>query len=261
MKKNVMMRLAAILLVCVLASTCGISGTYAKYVTTASGEDQARVAKWGVQVSVGGGLFDDSYVDVANGNVPGDTNLTVKSYNAEKVVAPGTKNNNSITFSITGTPEVKVDVKFDIKNDTKKDVFLAASTGKYLDWTTGNKADDKFDLADEYHPLVFTLKDGNDNVLVQGSLEAIDYYLENTLSGRYDANKELDTIIDGNNGTYTLSWEWFFEQADKDLYDKADTLLGNLAADATAFGTGLVAGTDYNLGVNLDFEITVTQVD
>ena len=62
MKKNVMMRLASFLLVAVLISTSAISGTYAKYVTTAEGKETARVAKWGVQVGVAG--FSDAAADV-----------------------------------------------------------------------------------------------------------------------------------------------------------------------------------------------------
>ena len=50
MKKNRMMRVASALLVAVLLTTCAISGTFAKYVTTESGSDFARVAKWGVNV-------------------------------------------------------------------------------------------------------------------------------------------------------------------------------------------------------------------
>lgn len=50
MKKNVMMRVAALLMVCVLATTCGISGTFAKYATEYTGSDNATVAKWKVSV-------------------------------------------------------------------------------------------------------------------------------------------------------------------------------------------------------------------
>ena len=62
MKKNTMMRVASALLVAVLLSTCAISGTFAKYVTTASGSDTARVAKWDVQISgIADGLFAKTY--------------------------------------------------------------------------------------------------------------------------------------------------------------------------------------------------------
>ena len=47
MKKNTMMRLASVLLIAVLMSTCAISGTFAKYVTSDSSSDSARVARWG----------------------------------------------------------------------------------------------------------------------------------------------------------------------------------------------------------------------
>ena len=47
MKTNKMMRIASVLLVAVLLTTCSISGTFAKYVSQATGTDTARVAYWG----------------------------------------------------------------------------------------------------------------------------------------------------------------------------------------------------------------------
>ena len=61
MKKNKMMRLASVLLVLTLLSTSVISGTFAKYITTDSANDSARVAKWGVVASVKGDLFGQTY--------------------------------------------------------------------------------------------------------------------------------------------------------------------------------------------------------
>ena len=61
MKKNKMMRIASVLLVAVLISTCAISGTFAKYVTRAEGTDTARVAKWGILLTVEGSAFADKY--------------------------------------------------------------------------------------------------------------------------------------------------------------------------------------------------------
>ena len=51
MRKNKMMRLASGLLVAVLLTTCTISGTFAKYVTSAKADSSARVAKFGVEVT------------------------------------------------------------------------------------------------------------------------------------------------------------------------------------------------------------------
>ena len=67
MKKNVMMRVASALLVAVLMTTCAISGTFAKYTTTASGKDAARVANWGFEGAATltlENLFLASYDDV-----------------------------------------------------------------------------------------------------------------------------------------------------------------------------------------------------
>ena len=112
MKKNRMMRLASALLVAVLLTTCAISGTFAKYVTTASATDTARVAKWGVRFIVGSDLFDEYY----NKDAAGYTGMTlsVDSDSDPKVnlVAPGTAG-DGYTFTTDGTkPEVSYRVTF-----------------------------------------------------------------------------------------------------------------------------------------------------
>lgn len=52
MKKNIMMRLSAVLLVAVLLTTCVISGTWAKYTKTGAADETARVAAFGVNIAV-----------------------------------------------------------------------------------------------------------------------------------------------------------------------------------------------------------------
>ena len=90
MKKNKMMRLASALLVAVLVTTCGISGTFAKYVTTASGTDTARVARWGILLNVASDVFDVEYdADAGNG-------VSVQA--SEDVIAPGTSG-DAFTFT------------------------------------------------------------------------------------------------------------------------------------------------------------------
>lgn len=109
MKKNVMMRIASVLLIAVLISTCGISGTYAKYISSASNSATARVAKWAFNVG-------DSNIAQTNTFVfepfkYADANVDVNGSNdSEYVIAPGTsgqfkielKNNSEVTatFSI-----------------------------------------------------------------------------------------------------------------------------------------------------------------
>ena len=289
MKKNKMMRIASVLLVAVLLSTSIISGTFAKYVTEGSASDSARVAKFGVTVAATGSLFDKTYKTTEN--TPGgstlDENLAEPNTAAlsvestADVVAPGTKNTDGLTFSVTGTPEVDVNVKFDFT--AVKDVFLKAGT--YTDMTkavydktttaTAYSTEFTFDDAD-YHPLVFTLK--GDYIAKQGTvidaavagvrtgdtvvgtlaqIKAVFAALNGANGIFVDANTNLANVAAGGIGTLKLTWEWAFGDPTN---NQKDTVLGDLAADTYA-GTDLTDGEDYNLDVNASLKITVAQVD
>lgn len=94
-------KLAALLLVLTLATTCFVSGTFAKYVSEGEGEDAARVAKWGVKVEIAGDGFKTTYgKDEVNANVDGPT---VVSPTTEKVVAPGGEFYCPLVFTIGDT--------------------------------------------------------------------------------------------------------------------------------------------------------------
>lgn len=215
MKKITTMRIASILLIAVLMTTCAISGTFAKYVTSADATDTARVAKWGVTVTASSGTsFANTYTNANNG-------ITVKA--TDKVVAPGTSSeevDGDVKFTITGTPEVatKVTIKFAATSEIK----LAA--GDYLDYTTGNDTQDTFTLDKEYYPVKFTLTktDGDDTTTVvdAGTLKDVETKL-NADTKTNAPNVELDV-------TYTLTWAWAFDADPStiDANDKADTYLG-----------------------------------
>ena len=159
MKKNKMMRAASGLLVATLLTTSIISGTFAKYVTSDSASDTARVAKWGVVATVSGDLFGATYSAVENGNsiITHSTNGgTVSSgVNASDpsdfVVAPGTKNDTGMTISVSGTPEVATKVTIDEAEDASgrnyanSDIYL--KSGKYgvMVKYTGTKTNDNQD--------------------------------------------------------------------------------------------------------------------
>ena len=115
MRKNKTMRIASLLLVAVLMTTCIISGTYAKYVTSGEVSDTARVAKFGVTVTATSDLFKAEY---ATDDTSYTGSLSVKASNDDDVVAPGTKGNISAA-GLSGKPEVAVrvsyeNVKFDL---------------------------------------------------------------------------------------------------------------------------------------------------
>lgn len=211
MKKNVMMRVAAVLLVCVLASTCGISGTFAKYVTDGTSTDTARVAKFGVEVTGSNDIFNKWYTTH-------DTSLTsaeqaivgansVVSSNADNLLAPGT-NGHLANFGITGTPEVAVRVTYALTSWT--------ATG----WTTTG--------TDVYFPIIFTVN-GTDYYI--GDTESIADFMtrvQNAIAEStevYAAGTDLSTQY---NTDLSVSWRWNFEGGSWAYQtDAKDTVLGN----------------------------------
>ena len=198
MKKNTMMRVASALLVAVLLTTCAISGTFAKYVTSAEAQDSARVAKWGVVVgATGDEAFAEKYNDAANAA----GTKVVSSVSGQDVLAPGT-NGNLGGISITGKPEVMVDIA------VTADLSL---TG----W--------KLDASTEYCPIIFTV--GSTDIKIDGTtiktvaeLEAaVEKAFTDLSATNVAANTDLARSV-------SITWRWDFAGD-----DVKDTQLGNLA--------------------------------
>ena len=245
-KKHWTLRADALLFAIVLITSFFVGGTFAKYVKSVSGTQMARVARFGVEITAADDTaFNTTYAMDATGlSIVGNS---VISSDGHKVVAPGTKEDDTVTFSITGTPEVAVHVELTM---TGMDVFLEAGT--YLDLTTTSPTD-TFILAKPYYPVVFTLKQ-NGTELARGTISEINTEL-GKLPKDYAAGTDLGTVF----GTYTLSWAWAFEDAGIAKKDQADTLLGALAANHLAFPYAL--GTDYQTGISFTLTATVTQID
>ena len=110
MKKNVMMRVASILLVAVLLTTCAISGTFAKYVATTTGTDSARVAKWDMKIN--GTSFNTATFTFDLFNTIKDSDLTTNESDIVpadgQIIAPGTSGN----FDLVITNASEVTAKF-----------------------------------------------------------------------------------------------------------------------------------------------------
>lgn len=198
MKKNVMMRVASALLVAVLMTTCAISGTFAKYTTSATATDSARVAKWGVTVTASGEeVFTEKYKDEA-----GDNGVQVVS--TEDVVAPGTEGSLA-SIVIDGTPEVAVKVSYE-------------ATLTLTNWTVGGET---------YCPIVFTVNNTDYQItvgittpeeLAAAVVNAINNYSREYAAGTDLSTKDADTL--------DVSWRWAYEGD-----NVKDTVLGDAADD------------------------------
>ncbi len=194
MKKNTMLRVASVLLIAVLMSTCAISGTFAKYVTSADASDTARVAKWGVTITaVTEGTFAKTYAS----DTTGYADATVSA--SEKVVAPGTSGTLA-NVTITGTPEVAVRVSYQATLDLGDN------------WVDGD--------GNYYCPLEFTVN----GTTLKGSnyqdVAAFELVVSNTIQA-FTQDFAANTAI--NYTTGAITWKWAYEGND----DTKDTALGN----------------------------------
>lgn len=118
MKTNTMMRVASVLLVAVLLSTCAISGTFAKYTSTYTGGATATVAAW---------AFEMNEEEIANDftfNL-GDTVTEIGGSDeaevdlSKKVIAPGTE--GSFQIKLDNLSDVTAAYDISIELDDRQD--------------------------------------------------------------------------------------------------------------------------------------------
>lgn len=222
MKKNKIMRIASVLLVAVILTTCAISGTFAKYVKSGSGSDTARVAKFGVNVEATGTTFAKEYVTHDN-EVVGTIAKSVVS--TEDVVAPGTFGDMA-AFTLSGTPEVAVNVAF---------TGTLELGDKWVDSTSAYYCPIEITVSGD------TLK-GTDYASAELFEEAVNAEIA-TFTKDYAANTtDLSTI---GADAPVISWKWAFTGND----DVKDTYLGDQAAAGNA------------ATISLSVTATVTQID
>ena len=227
MMKNKMMRIASVLLVAVLLSTCAISGTFAKYVTSKESTDTARVAKFGVDlgVTVDGAFATEYDADTTATDKLGVAiakTVVASSTDSDNLVAPGTKGDLMASATIAGTPEVAVNVK--------QEATLVL-TGWEVNGTY-------------YCPLVITVDGtkfyGMDYTSAAEFIAAVEAALDSDVN--YAPNTDLTE-------SHSVTWAWAFEGTDGKQTDELDTALGNYAAK-----TG-------DIEISFTYKVIVTQID
>ena len=229
MKKNRMMRLASVLLVCVLLTTSVISGTFAKYVSTVGDNDKARVAYWGFgldsEISIKD-LFEKSYDE------------SVVSKNNDDVIAPGTYNFKTFKFAYTtnatesaAAPEVDYNFTVSVKGSKIADSIKNNSN---IEWAlvrvdgTAAIPDENSDEWGSWEQLMTDiLKLSGDT---NASYSAADQTSQ-SVTKKYEANNAPADFADGTE--WIVAWQWkFTTEGDNDEngiadQDETDTAMGN----------------------------------
>lgn len=191
MKKKVYFLL--IISILSIISVFYLSKTYAKYVSGVDAADEARVAKWGIDITTSVDLFKDSYIYNDNEVVE---SLETPDENGKRmhIVAPGTKGEYKFQI-VGGRPEVKYTLESNIK--------ASDSIGRI-------------------HYKIKEIQGAESNDL--GFL--IGTYLTNLIA---DGTYDVDTEQKLTSQTYTIEWEWPYEDATDNDYNTDDTNIGKLS--------------------------------
>lgn len=223
MKKNKLFIIGLVTVFVALLSLTLVSSTFAKYVTTDTGTDTARVAKWGVSITAAGNDAFSKEYKTDDTSVTGIVSSVISS-TEDNVIAPGT-NGKFAAVTVTGKPEVAV------KIERKAEVTLS-------NWVINT---DEF-----YCPIVITVKLGETSTnFTQGadtnSDAALKAAIENAINKTINVgpNTDLSTEI----SSLEISWSWAFGEGATDV---KDTALGNLKTAPT---------------ITVKVVTTVTQID
>lgn len=230
-KKINFLRAGAFTMVLALGTTCFMSGTLAKYVTSGQGSDSARVAKFGVTITANGSTFAEAY-DTDDGTFT-EANSVISSAAEDNtvldnVIAPGTAGDMA-SMTLTGTPEVAVRVSYDV------------TEFELTNWTT--------DGTDQYCPIIINVNGTEYNCLDAADIDSFEVAVKNAInaySKDYPAGTDL-SAEEVKGESLAISWEWPFSTSEAN--DVKDTALGDRAADDNA------------ATINLTVKTTVTQID
>ncbi len=236
MKKSVLFRVALVMLVLTMVTSCFVGGTFAKYVTSGEGADSARVAKFGVVVTGNGTAFAEMYDDEAVAAASYATVVSDLTGDIKDLVAPGTKG-NMVSMTLAGKPEVNVEVSYEAEVEL------------------GDNWIDKDDTSKFYCPLKVTVAGTTLCGLDYNSADAFETAIEDNIaaySKSYSAGTDLSTVA---GDSLAVSWEWPFvadgTYAVNQQTDPKDTFLGDRAAE----------NVDDAATITLAVTTTVTQID
>lgn len=206
MKKNKIMRAAALMLSLTLVSSCFVGGTFAKYVSEATGTDSARVAKWSFEVNdaeitTANTFTFDLFATATLKDTDGNTETDVAAADAatqKQLIAPGTQGQFDIVLENLSEVSAKYAIDYTVTEPENTDIPILFSVDNGSSWTA--------DLADV-------------------------------------AASDTDTKLAANNGTKTITvkWMWAYEQTNVAAGDAADTALGIKGTDTVTVSAKVTA--------------------
>lgn len=177
--KNIKMLAIAALLVAVAVTSYSVSGTYAKYTSTYTNSDSARVAKWAFTVNDKSMTSEVFTFDLFKTILDSDVNATETDVAEGKIIAPGTSG------------------KFDIKlaNDSEVNATYL------IDYTVTNEAHIALEFSADGQNWTNELADvASTDINMDGEAEHSVYWRWVYERGTQDAEKDINNAADTSLG-------------------------------------------------------------
>lgn len=233
MKKNRTMRLAALLLVLTLITSCFVGGTFAKYTTTTNSNDHARVAYWGFDNETTMDLKDLFAATYDNGAVKAQT---IDGEQAD-VIAPGTTGTETFIFSYDENTTFDL---YDENGVKQTGVTNMTATGPEVAYQFTVSVEETCDSLIENNPNILWSLDGTEYThddtgsswdkmvaaikLLSGDATGSKRYEANTLPAAFGTEETAST--------HTITWKWIFDENAANANGAAnndvnDTAMGN----------------------------------
>ena len=196
MKNNKSMKLTALLLALVLVTSCFVGGTFARYVTSTSSEDSARVAVWGINA-------DEVTMDLFDAEYELDGTVVARSNDGDNIIAPGTGKMSK--FSIVNlddnlAPEVMYEIAINLDDS---EIDQAILNNPSIQWKLDNNTWGTWESTKA------------DILALSGDASGVKTY----------APLEIATEF-ANGVEHTIAWQWML-----DGNNVQDTAMGNEAVD------------------------------
>lgn len=235
MMKNKKMGILAVLVMLVAVTLNAVGGTYAKYVSKIDMTDEARVAKWDVDLE--GGNHSSSYdLSLFKNSYSYNGLEYVKAMDGESIVAPGTKATAEAKLVVTSEVRYKLNMAIEEANDFI--VYFTVDSENKVAHMSLDKNDANFagGTVYEYRPLTYDIEYYHNNTLTNTLSDVKANELANELA-KYNANNAniaTHTLSPGatHNFGFKITWKWDKNNS-KTISNKTYNADGTLDTDST----------------------------
>lgn len=172
-RSSTMVRLVAVLAVLMMFTMCFVGGTFAKYTSSATGTDSARVAKWSFKVGetdiATADIFTFDLFDTIKDSNGTDNEADINSHDGETIIAPGTSGSFALVLKNESEVTAQYAIDYTVTNEGSIPVQFSVDGSNWSNNLTDVAASDATKLAANSGTTTITVQwkwafDGDDNI-------------------------------------------------------------------------------------------------